>query len=81
MTRSRVPIPSRVTPLASPSRDSRENSDGSGIPLQNLNPRLSTETQRRNGYRQSTLSDLGDRIFEDLQNGKYVTSPDLKEIP
>jgi hypothetical protein len=80
MTRSRVPIPSRVTSLASSSRGSRENSDSRGVPLQNLNPRLSTETQRRNGYRQSTLPDLGDRICEDLQNGKYVTSPALKEI-
>jgi hypothetical protein len=80
MTRSRVPIPSRVASLASSSRDSRENSESPGIPLQNLNPRLSTETQRRNGYRQSTLSDLGDRISEDLQNGKYVTRHALKEI-
>ena len=58
---------------------SRENSDSRGTPLQNLAPRLSTERQRRNGYRQSTLPDLGDRICEDIENGKYVTIAALKE--
>jgi len=46
-----------------------ENGD---LQMQNL-PRPSTETtetQIRNGYRRSTLPDHGDRILEDLSNGK-----------
>jgi hypothetical protein len=39
------------------------------IPLQE-NPRFSTETQRVNGFRQSVLPDQGDRILEDIRNGK-----------
>lgn len=32
-------------------------------------PRLSTETQRRNGFRQSQAPDRSTRIVEDLRNG------------
>jgi hypothetical protein len=32
--------------------------------------RHSTETQRRNGFRQSTHPDHGERILEDIRNGK-----------
>jgi hypothetical protein len=35
-------------------------------------PRLSTETQRRNGYVQSRAADRGTRIVEDMRNGKWV---------
>jgi hypothetical protein len=43
--------------------------DAGGVPLEDM-PRQSTETQRRNGFRQSNLPDHGERIIEDIKNGK-----------
>jgi hypothetical protein len=54
---------------------SRSNSDlaadpeAGGVPLEDM-PRQSTETQRRNGFRQSNLPDHGERIIEGIKNGK-----------
>jgi hypothetical protein len=42
-----------------------------GVPLQDV-PRISTETTRRNGFRQSVAPDRGTRIIEDIRNGKSV---------
>jgi hypothetical protein len=39
------------------------------VALQDM-PRLSTETQRRNGFVQSAAEDRGTRIAEDMRNGK-----------
>ncbi|KAH8786210.1 hypothetical protein BGZ57DRAFT_818243 [Hyaloscypha finlandica] len=43
-------------------------------------PRHSTETQRRNGFRQSTHPDHGERILEDIRNGNYTCSICLDPI-
>jgi hypothetical protein len=59
---------------------SRSNSSASSdpeagaTPLEDMSFR-STETQRRNGFRQSTNPEHGERIVEDIRNGKYVTNP------
>ena len=52
----------------SSSRSSTDPEAGS-TPLESI-LRFSTETQRRNGFRQSNLPDRGDRILEDIQSGK-----------
>ena len=41
------------------------------IPLQDT-PRMSTETTRRNGFRQSVAPDRATRIMDDITDGKYV---------
>lgn len=43
----------------------------SGITLQDVQ-RPSTETTRRNGFRQSIAPDRATRIMEDIMSGKYV---------
>ncbi|TAQ91398.1 hypothetical protein B7494_g352 [Chlorociboria aeruginascens] len=47
--------------------------DIQAVPLEEL-PRLSTETQRRNGFRQSNAPDRSARIIEDISNGNYSCS-------
>lgn len=53
-----------LLPLPSPSQPSPED----GVPMTDV-PRLSTETQRRNGFRQSHAPDRETRIIEDIRNG------------
>jgi hypothetical protein len=50
---------------------SDSNGIESGITLQDVQ-RPSTETTRRNGFRQSVAPDRATRIMEDIMNGKYV---------
>lgn len=57
------------------SSDVALDSDGtgieSGVPLQTV-PRPSTETTRRNGFRQSVAPDRATRMMEDIINRKCV---------
>ncbi|QSZ37858.1 hypothetical protein DSL72_008958 [Monilinia vaccinii-corymbosi] len=47
--------------------------DGHATPLENMPPaRISTETQRRNGFRQSSAPTRGLRIIEDIRNGNEM---------
>lgn len=47
------------------------NSENTAVSLEEI-PRLSTVTERLNGYRRSDAPNHSDRILEDINNGKFV---------
>jgi hypothetical protein len=53
----------------SPRRSNSADAEAGDVAMQDI-PRPSTETQRRNGFRQSANPDLGERIIEDIRNGQ-----------
>jgi hypothetical protein len=58
----------QLRPFAGLNNQNAADMEARAVPLQDL-PRLSTETQRRNGFVQSHAADRTTRIAEDMKSG------------